>query len=294
MGYDEDQPVEMLEQDDTQSEEHAGAQPVGTRLAGFKGRITGALAHLDKGRLDQFGLDSGAHLDEVHDVVGEINGIGYEPDGPEYELEADAGQPTQYIDMPEAESTADSEPAGGSAFPVGRLGYNRAAVDARIAELEAELAELRAMPPQPSINEEIERLGEQTASILVVAHDQANQTTRAAEEKAQATTRLAQEEADRCIAHAASNAVAITEKAKRELRELDEETDTVWRERTRLLEDAQTVGSALIALAEEAKARFPAEGKGTTSAPAARSGPSASAATSVPSAPTVPPPVAGV
>jgi cell division septum initiation protein DivIVA len=168
------------------------------------------------------------------------------------------------------------------------LGYNRAAVDARIAELEAELAELRAMPSQPSINEEIERLGEQTASILVVAHDQANQTTRAAEEKAQATTRLAQEEADRCIAHAASNAVAITEKAKRELSELDEETDTVWRERTRLLEDAETVGNALIAMAAEAKARFPAEGKAASSTPATASVPSR------PAAPVVPPPVAGV
>jgi hypothetical protein len=288
MGYREDQPVEMLEQDDmTQSEEQAGAQPVGARLAGFKDRITGALAHLDKGRLDQFGLDSGAHLDEVHDVVGELNGIGLEPEVPEYEMVADGGQPTEYIEMPESESSADAE-APGPSFPVGRLGYNRAAVDARIAELEAELAELRAMPPQPSINEEIERLGEQTASILVVAHDQANQTTRAAEEKAQAMTRLAQEEADRCIAHAASNAVAITEKAKRELSELDEETDTVWRERTRLLEDADTVGNALIALAAEAKARFPAEGKAASSTPAVASVPSG------PSAPAVPPPVAGV
>jgi hypothetical protein len=289
MGYHEDQPVEMLEQDDmTESEQHGGAPPVGARLAGFKDRITGALAHLDKGRLDQFGLDSGAHLDEVHDVVGEINGIGYDPDVPEYEIEPDGGQPTQYIEMPEAESSEDHEPAPTPAFPVGRLGYNRAAVDARIAELEAELAELRAMPSQPSINEEIERLGEQTASILVVAHDQANQTTRAAEEKAQATTRLAQEEADRCIAHAASNAVAITEKAKRELSELDEETDTVWRERTRLLEDAETVGNALIAMAAEAKARFPAEGKAASSTPATASVPSG------PPAPVVPPPVAGV
>jgi hypothetical protein len=271
MGYHEDQPVEMLEQEDMQSdEEYSEARPVGARLAGFKERITGALSSLDKSRLDQFGLDSGAHLDEVHDVVGEINGLGYE-------MDARDGEPTQYIDMVEPESE-DADPFDGHAFPVGRLGYNRMAVDARIAELEAELEELRAIPPQPSINEEIERLGEQTASILVVAHDQASQTTRVAEEKAKETTRLAQEQADRCIADAASNAVAITEKARHELRELDEETDTVWHERTRLLEDARAVGQALITLADEAKARFPAEGKPPT--PAA-------------SAPGFPPPVSG-
>jgi vacuolar-type H+-ATPase subunit H len=264
MGYDEDQPVETFEQgeelygdeqygDEQPGEDRGAARPVGARLAGFRERISGALSNLDRGRLDQLSIDSGAHLDEVHDVVGELHGTAYGVD-------ADGGGDTQYIDLTEQESE-DADPADGAAFPLGRLGYNRAAVDARIAELEAELAELRAIPPQPSITEEIERLGEQTASILVVAHDQAHETTRLAEEKAQETTRLAQEQADRCIADAASNAVAITEKAKRELKELDEETDTVWRERTRLLEDVLTVGQQLIALSEEATARFPAEGK---------------------------------
>jgi hypothetical protein len=271
MGYYEDQPIEMLDQDDDHySEEHGSSHAVGARLAGFKERISGALANLDRGRLDQLGLDSGAHLDEVPDVVGELH-------GDDYAIEPESGAETQYVDVVEPESE-DADPADGHSFPVGRLGYNRAAVDARIAELESELAELRAMPPQPTISEEIERLGEQTASILVVAHDQAHQTTQAAEQKAKETTRLAQEQADRCIADAASNAVAITEKAKRELHELDDETDSVWRERTRLLEDARTVGGALIALADEAAARFPAEGKSST--PAA--------------APAVPPPVAGV
>jgi hypothetical protein len=270
MGYYEDQPVETFEQGEEQygeepygeepygeeqpGEDRGAARPVGARLAGFRERISGALSNLDRGRLDQLSIDSGAHLDEVHDVVGELQ-------GPPYGVDADGGGDTQYIDLTEPESE-DADPADGAAFPVGRLGYNRAAVDARMAELEAELAELRgAIPPQPSITEEIERLGEQTASILVVAHDQAHETTRLAEEKAHEMTRLAQEQADRCIADAASNAVAITEKAKCELKELDEETDTVWRERTRLLEDALTVGQQLIALSEEATARFPAEGK---------------------------------
>jgi hypothetical protein len=248
---DETMPVETMQdetmQDEAPLEEQEQTRPVSARLAGFRERIAGALIGLDRGRIDQFGLDSGAHLDEEHDVLDEVSGA--EEDmgmRPQFDPTLDPGP------KPEAEAEPELDPGADdlAQFPVGRLGYNRAAVDARIAELEAELEELRAMPPQPSITEEIERLGEQTASILVVAHDQAH-----------ATTRLAQEQADRCIADAASNAVAITEKAKRELIEIDEETDTVWRERTRLLEDARNVGSALIALSEAAAARFPAEGK---------------------------------
>ena len=81
-----------------------------------------------------------------------------------------------------------------------------------------------------------------------MAHDQAHETTR-----------LAQEQADRCVADAASNAVAITEEAKRQLQALDMETDTIWQERARLLEDARTVGMALIAMIDEAEGRFPEE-----------------------------------
>ncbi len=146
----------------------------------------------------------------------------------------------------------DREP---SRFPVAPLGYNRAAVDEHLADLERELAdlghelaELRARHETPlTVTEELERIGEQTASILVVAHDKANETTR-----------RAQEQAERCIADAAANAVSITEEAKVRLRELDNETDSVWRERERLLEDVRAVSSALASLADQASERFPA------------------------------------
>jgi hypothetical protein len=144
------------------------------------------------------------------------------------------------------------EPAATGRFAVGPFGYNRAAVDQYVGELEHELDDLRRGRPEPpvSINEEIERLGEQTASILVVAHDQANETTR-----------RAQEQADHCIADAAANAVAMTEQAKGQLRELDLETDAVWRERRRLVEDVRTTATALFALAEDAIERFPEDEK---------------------------------
>jgi hypothetical protein len=134
-------------------------------------------------------------------------------------------------------------------FPVVRHGYETRAVDEYIAELEQELDELRARTPeQRVVSKEIDRIGEQTASILRVAHD-----------KALEITREAQAQADRCVADAAANALAITEDANRRLRELDSETDAVWHERSRLVDDVRGVATALFSLAEDAAERFPGE-----------------------------------
>jgi cell division septum initiation protein DivIVA len=147
-----------------------------------------------------------------------------------------------------AEPPAAGADADSARFALAPFGYNRTAVDEHLAELERELAELRGQQaPMASITDELERIGEQTASILVVAHDQANETTR-----------LAQEQAERCVADAAANAVQMTADAKAKLRDLDAETDAVWRERERLLEDVRVVSAALANLANQASERFPA------------------------------------
>ena len=49
----------------------------------------------------------------------------------------------------------------------------------------------------------------------------------------------------------------MTEDAKRKLRQLDTETDAVWAERGRLIEDVRNVATALFSLAEDAADRFP-------------------------------------
>jgi cell division septum initiation protein DivIVA len=156
--------------------------------------------------------------------------------------------------IPEPEMGHSPEPPAPSnddesaRFPLAAFGYNRAAVDEHVTRLERELEHLRAnQAPMASITDELERIGEQTASILVVAHDQAHETTR-----------LAQEQAERCVADAAANAVQITAEAKAKLRELDAETDAIWRERERLLEDVRVVSAALANLANQASERFPA------------------------------------
>ncbi len=139
-------------------------------------------------------------------------------------------------------------------FPIARQGYECAAVDEHIAELEdelsaldGELARVRAEAPTPGeVTTEIQRVGEQTSAILIAAHEQAQQTTR-----------LAQEEADRCIADAAANALSITAEAKEELRGLEGEKGSLSQERERLVKDIRTISAALSLVADDADERFP-------------------------------------
>ncbi len=136
-----------------------------------------------------------------------------------------------------------------SPFPVVRSGYDRKAVDEYVGELEREIDELRARASSDgAVSDEIKRIGEQTAAILQTAHQQAHETRR----KAQA-------EADKCLSDAAANAIAMNEEAKQKLRHLDSETDAVWHERVRLIEDVRNVATALFSLAEDASDRFPPE-----------------------------------
>src|SRR5437764_8956955 len=73
-------------------------------------------------------------------------------------------------------------------FPLARRGYDCAAVDEHVAELEqdlaaldAELAELRAQKDaQDDVTSHIKQIGEQTSAVLVAAHEQREQMLRSA------------------------------------------------------------------------------------------------------------------
>jgi hypothetical protein len=210
---------------DTDNPEEATRSPFSEIAGRFANWMTGA---------DRLTLDEAAMQPEP-----EERGSGPEEDSP-------------FPAAPPAETDESTR------FPLAPFGYNRAAVDEHLATLERELDEMRSKrKPLSSITDELERIGEQTASILVVAHDQAHETTR-----------LAEEQAERCVADAAANAVAMTEDAKQRLRDLDNETDAIWRERERLLEDVRVVSAALANLADQASDRFPAAEPGTPAAAA--------------------------
>ena len=134
-------------------------------------------------------------------------------------------------------------------FPVVRYGYDCVTVDEHLAALEREVATLReSQVSAGAVAAEIDRIGQQTAAILRVAHVQAHEITRDA-----------QAQAEKCVSDAAANAISITEEANKRLRELDSETDSVWQERTRLIDDARTVANQLQSLADQATRRFPPE-----------------------------------
>jgi vacuolar-type H+-ATPase subunit H len=188
---------------------------------------------------------AGSRLAELGDRLARTfaSGERVKPEVPSWEEEdGDRGYAVQ-------DTVETAEPFEEPRFPIAQQGYDCDAVDEHLAELESELAHLRAGEhSERSVAAEIERIGEQASAILLVAHD-----------KAQETMHQAQEQADRCVADAASNAVAITEEATRRLRQLDSETDSVWRERARLIDDVRHVSTALASLAQEATERFPAE-----------------------------------
>jgi hypothetical protein len=189
---------------------------------------------------------------------------------PEWERYDEPDQPTAAIDAMPLEPERKR-------FPTALHGYDRDAVDAHVAALEREVENLRAQrSPVPAVEAEIERVGEETSAILRVAHEQAAQITR-----------RAQSQADRCVADAAANAVAMSEDAKYKLRQLDSETDAVWAERGRLIEDVRNVATALFSLAEDAADRFPEDGDRGGGTPTVSAPP-----VPAPSAPAAAPPAA--
>ncbi|HEU4657703.1 MAG TPA: hypothetical protein VFR97_09270 [Capillimicrobium sp.] len=131
-------------------------------------------------------------------------------------------------------------------------GYERTAVDERVATLEQELADLRAqLDPEVAVEAEIQQLSDETAEILRVAHG-----------KADAMVKKAQADADALVADAEERAAAIVAEAEAKLKRLDHDTDLVWAERMRLTEDTRRLAQQLIQVADSAVERFPPESGG--------------------------------
>jgi vacuolar-type H+-ATPase subunit I/STV1 len=134
-------------------------------------------------------------------------------------------------------------------FPIVIRGYDRIAVDAYVKKTSQLVAELQATrSPEAAVRRALERVGEEVAGILQRAHETASQIT--AQSRSEAEDRL---EAAR------QEAVQITADAEDRVKELDLETDRIWEERLRIVEDARELARQLLTLAESAARRFPAE-----------------------------------
>jgi cell division septum initiation protein DivIVA len=133
-------------------------------------------------------------------------------------------------------------------FPLVIRGYDRRAVDEYLEATSARLAEIEALQlPSVAVKEALERVADDTGGILKEAHETADGVMTRAREEADRLVSEAREEADRTIASAAAR-----------VRQIGIDTDALWQERLRLIEDAQAVSVSLAQIADEAAARFPA------------------------------------
>ena len=133
-------------------------------------------------------------------------------------------------------------------FPLVIRGYDRRAVDDYLEMTSSRLAEYESLQlPSVAVKEALERVADDTGGILKEAHETADGVMKRAREEAERLVREARDEAERTVASAEAR-----------VRQIGIDTDALWQERLRLIEDAQATSVSLAALAEEAIARFPA------------------------------------
>ena len=134
-------------------------------------------------------------------------------------------------------------------FPVVRRGYDRDSVDAFVARVTQLVAELDATrSPQQAVKRALERVGEETASILRQAQQTAQQMMARSEARAREREQQVEREARR-----------IKADAQAAVRRLDEDTDRIWEERQRLIDDSRKLADLMLRVADDAEERFPSE-----------------------------------
>ena len=132
-------------------------------------------------------------------------------------------------------------------FPSALRGYDRLAVDAYVQQTSQLVAELHATrSPEAAVRKALERVGEQISGILQRAHETAEQIT--AQSRAEAEDRLEEVRAE---------AADIIAAAQQRVKDLDADTDRIWIERGRIVDDARDLAAQLLAVTENASDRFP-------------------------------------
>jgi DivIVA domain-containing protein len=183
-------------------------------------------------------------------------------------------------------------------FPGSRRGYDRGAVDAYVERVNRLIAELEVnRSPQAAVRHALERVGEQTSSLLQRARETAEEITASARQEADELSARAKAEAadlvvnaraeadgsraeaeelvakaatkadeilarsnaeaEKILTRARREAEALQEEAEARIRELQADTETIWEKRRELLHDMQRNAAQLEEQATAAAARFP-------------------------------------
>jgi cell division septum initiation protein DivIVA len=167
---------------------------------------------------------------------------------PDQNSAADEHAILQEITAPLASLPHDSLPeVADIEFPRVLRGYDPLAVDAYVKKTTQLVAELQTTrSPEAAVRRALERVGEQISGILQRAHDTAEQITTQSRREAEDRLEQAREEARR-----------ITAASEQRIKDLDADADRIWAERLRIVEDARELAAQLLALADDAAARFP-------------------------------------
>jgi vacuolar-type H+-ATPase subunit H len=132
-------------------------------------------------------------------------------------------------------------------FAIVLRGYDRDSVDDYVQRTSQLVAELQATrSPEAAVRRALERVGEEVSGILQRAHETASRIT--AQSRSEAEDRL---EAAR------QEAAQIVQRAEERVRELDAETDRIWAERHRIVEDTRELARELLTITDSAADRFP-------------------------------------
>jgi DivIVA domain-containing protein len=146
-----------------------------------------------------------------------------------------------------AEQEREIEEVRNISFSTAMRGYDRDAVDAYIERVNRLIAELEiGRSPESAVKHAVAQVSEETRGILERAHETAEEIT--ARSRSRADDRI--QEAER-------EAEAVREAAEARVRELDADAEAIWNERVRLIEDVRDVAQRLLAVADDAVARFP-------------------------------------
>jgi cell division septum initiation protein DivIVA len=166
----------------------------------------------------------------------------------------------QEITAPLATLPDDALPAVADVeFPTSLRGYDRLAVDAYVQKTSQLVAELQATrSPDAAIRRALERVGEEVSGILQRAH-----------ETGASITAQSRSEAEDRLETARREAAQIVSTAEERVRELDAETDRIWAERHRIVEDTRDLARELLTITDSAAGRFPAEAVALTQGPGA-------------------------
>ncbi len=132
-------------------------------------------------------------------------------------------------------------------FPIVLRGYDRDSVDEYVRQASQLVAELQVTrSPEAAVRRALERVGEEVSGILQRAHETAGRITAQSRSESEDRLQTARDEA-----------AQIIQRAEDRVRELDAETDRIWAERHRIVEDTRELARELLTLTDSAADRFP-------------------------------------